>query len=320
MAKSNTRITADKDEVAIYTYEYTATSGQTTFSGSDDNSATLDYTAGSITVSYGGLELPESDYTATNGTSVVLADGAVAGEIIRVVAYEPFVVSDALPITGGTLTGGLNVSSGNVGIGTSSPSAALEVSEGGGANTVARFTNSAQANSYIQFNDTATAVRPRIGSVGNNLVLDTSNTERMRIDSSGIVTKPNHPAFDVSMSAGGPQTGIMVHDVTYVDNGNNHNTSNGHFTAPVTGVYYFYTTYINNVASAPTGRRYFQKNGVRIYGNRHLRLDGNGGYGDNGILAITVSLSAGDYLRIEQGAGSSYGTTEYEVFGGYLIG
>lgn len=94
MAKSNTRITADKDEVAIYTYEYTATSGQTTFSGSDDNSATLDYTAGSITVSYGGLELPESDYTATNGTSVVLADGAVAGEIIRVVAYEPFVVAD----------------------------------------------------------------------------------------------------------------------------------------------------------------------------------------------------------------------------------
>jgi hypothetical protein len=94
MAKSNTRITADKDEVALYTYEYTATSGQTTFSGSDDNGNTLDYTVDSLTVSYGGLELPVSDYIASSGTSIVLTDGAVAGEIIRVVAYEPFVVAD----------------------------------------------------------------------------------------------------------------------------------------------------------------------------------------------------------------------------------
>jgi hypothetical protein len=78
-------------------------------------------------------------------------------------------------------------SGGNVGIGTSSPSSALEVSEGGGGNTVARFTNSAQANSFIQFNDTASTVRPRIGSAGNNLILDTANTERMRIDSDGNV-------------------------------------------------------------------------------------------------------------------------------------
>jgi hypothetical protein len=74
-----------------------------------------------------------------------------------------------------------------LGIGTSSPSSALEVSEGGGGNTVARFTNSAQANSFIQFNDTASTVRPRIGSAGDNLILDTANTERMRIDSSGNV-------------------------------------------------------------------------------------------------------------------------------------
>ena len=93
--------------------------------------------------------------------------------------------SDALSFTVASTERMRIDSSGNVGIGTSSPSNALEVSEGGGGNTVARFTNSAQANSFIQFNDTASTVRPRIGSAGNNLILDTANTERMRLDSSG---------------------------------------------------------------------------------------------------------------------------------------
>ncbi|MDB3890538.1 hypothetical protein N9350_01245 [Gammaproteobacteria bacterium] len=74
-----------------------------------------------------------------------------------------------------------------LGLGTSSPQAKLDVAESGGGNTVARFNNTSAALSLIQFQDTGTTTRPRIGSSGNDLILDTANTERMRIDASGNV-------------------------------------------------------------------------------------------------------------------------------------
>ena len=81
-------------DVSKYTYEYIATAGQTVFTGADINSATLGYTAGNIIVTYGGSDLAYSDYTATDGTSVVLADGAVAGKIVRIVSLQAFEVAD----------------------------------------------------------------------------------------------------------------------------------------------------------------------------------------------------------------------------------
>jgi len=92
VGNSNTSINSDFSK---YTYEYIATAGQTTFTGTDINSAVLGYTVGNIIVSYGGADLAFSDYTATDGTSVVLADGALVGKILRVVAFEAFELADA---------------------------------------------------------------------------------------------------------------------------------------------------------------------------------------------------------------------------------
>jgi len=86
--------TTINSDVSKYTYEYIATAGQTVFTGADINSATLGYTAGNIIVTYGGSDLAYSDYTATDGTSVVLADGAVAGKIVRIVSLQAFEVAD----------------------------------------------------------------------------------------------------------------------------------------------------------------------------------------------------------------------------------
>ena len=69
-------------------YKYTATSGQTTFSGSDANGNTLAYTAGRFDVFLNGVLLDATDFTATSGTSVVLASAAATSDILTVLAYE----------------------------------------------------------------------------------------------------------------------------------------------------------------------------------------------------------------------------------------
>ena len=80
--------------VSLYSYEYIATAGQTSFSGVDVSGQTLSYTANNIHVTYGGLDIPKADYVATNGTTVVLDDGAVVGTIVRIVAFQSFVVAN----------------------------------------------------------------------------------------------------------------------------------------------------------------------------------------------------------------------------------
>lgn len=58
---------------------FTATSNQTTFS--------VSYGIGNILVFVNGAKLNAADFTATNGTSVVLASGASSGDIVEVVEY-----------------------------------------------------------------------------------------------------------------------------------------------------------------------------------------------------------------------------------------
>jgi hypothetical protein len=56
---------------------FTATAGQTTFS--------VSYTVGYIDVYLNGVRLTGTEYVANNGTSVILAEDAAAGDIISVV-------------------------------------------------------------------------------------------------------------------------------------------------------------------------------------------------------------------------------------------
>jgi hypothetical protein len=86
---------------SLILYEYTATSNQTTFSGSDDNSATLSYSVGNIQVVMNGVILDPSDFTATSGTSVVLASGAATGDLLNIYAFKSFTVSDTVSASSG---------------------------------------------------------------------------------------------------------------------------------------------------------------------------------------------------------------------------
>jgi len=98
--RAQIRITAQlfRDVMAAFasldTFKYTATAGQTTFSGSDTNAATLTYTLNNIIVILNGISLDASDFTATSGTSIVLATGAAADDELVVVAFKSFTLAD----------------------------------------------------------------------------------------------------------------------------------------------------------------------------------------------------------------------------------
>ena len=93
------------------TYDYTATAGQTSFSGSDNNSQTLTYTDSAyIDVYQNGILLIPSDYTATTGTTVVLDTGATVSDTLQIVVYDVFSVADTVSASdGGSFGGNLGV-------------------------------------------------------------------------------------------------------------------------------------------------------------------------------------------------------------------
>ena len=76
---------------------YSATAGQTSFSGSDANALTLTYADGAYVDVYqnGILLKPSTDYTATSGTTVVLVTGASVNDVIEIIAYDAFSIANS---------------------------------------------------------------------------------------------------------------------------------------------------------------------------------------------------------------------------------
>ena len=76
--------------------EFTATAGQTTFS-------VPSYTVGYISVFRNGVLLGSADYTATSGTSVILASAATAGDLVVTESFYVSSVLNAIPATAGAV-------------------------------------------------------------------------------------------------------------------------------------------------------------------------------------------------------------------------
>ena len=67
----------------LRTYEFTADSGQTTFTGADDRGNTLVYSNQNLILFLNGILLVDSaDYTATDGSSIVLTTNADSGDTV----------------------------------------------------------------------------------------------------------------------------------------------------------------------------------------------------------------------------------------------
>ena len=75
----------------LKTYEYDGSDGATSntvFSGADNNSETLAYSAGAIQVYLNGVLLKDTtDYTASTGNSVTLVNSAANADVLQIVAW-----------------------------------------------------------------------------------------------------------------------------------------------------------------------------------------------------------------------------------------
>ena len=137
-----------------------------------------------------------------------------------------------------------------------------------------------------------------------------SPTEKLRINSSGHVTKPNQPSFHVSRRAGDVSANnYITFDQVFHNNGSHYNNSNGRFTAPVTGVYFFSAWNYTGGTSA------FQ---LRINGSVYAEYtwDDTGGCG-----TWVCPMTAGQYAQIYTRYYGWRGTADYHNgFNGFLIG
>ena len=118
-------------------FDYTASQGQTAFTGADDDGKVLAFTTGQINVYVNGILMDDSDFTTTGTGTVTLASAANLNDIISIVSFESNIPdNDYVPASGGTFTG-------NIGFGTAptrqvhiagNPSIMLMEDTGGGTN------------------------------------------------------------------------------------------------------------------------------------------------------------------------------------------
>ena len=90
---------------SLLEYKFVTTSTQVsnkTYSGTANVGGTLSYIQSNLIVFMNGVQLKDgTDYTATNGTSIVLTTAAVLNDEINVLAFKPFTTADMVSASNG---------------------------------------------------------------------------------------------------------------------------------------------------------------------------------------------------------------------------
>jgi hypothetical protein len=213
--------------------------------------------------------------------------------------------------------------SGNLGIGTSSPNDTLEVA---GANAFIRVnrTGNEPGITFRYSNSSTNRGDIAVTSGGAMYFTAGGSTERMRIDSSGRVTMPYQPAFRAKINNSNyvaSTNSIMPFSVAEVNVGGHFNTSTYRFTAPINGTYMFYAVVYTRVDNSQDAYPRLKVNGTSKAYAYNAHVTGITGRQDiTCTLPYMATLNAGDYVELfMQGTGYSYNGSEETCFSGYLL-
>ena len=218
-------------------------------------------------------------------------------------------------------------SSGNVGIGTSSPTDNLTVSTSGNTNFMIKSGNSNWGRIHFADTDDTDVGRILYDHANNNLTFWTNDNERMKIDSGGRVTIASIPSFLASGGSG--NTTVSANNKfsfgsTKYNTGSHYSTTNSRFTCPVSGLYWFYVS-LHADTDANDCRPVLRVNGA----DYSITVDAAQAFARTPSpsviqlnMSIAINLSANDYVELwaRAGSGSTLYYQGHSWFGGYLIG
>ena len=159
-----------------------------------------------------------------------------------------------------------------------------------------------------------------------------SNVADLAINENGIVTKPYQPGFGASQMNGwttttGSTYAVTSYNIVHHNYGSHFNSSNGRFTAPVDGRYFFHAIGMGVQNSAP-----HIAFGINNSSNGGGPSRGGTDYGNNNMwshpsssgywVCIThiLDLSANDYVRVYTYDWNSSADAVRTYFYGYLMG
>ena len=187
-----------------------------------------------------------------------------------------------------------------------------ETSAGQGCSPYIMSTSGTDAFGSNSANDGGLQFHTRHGGSGTDV-------NALELSNKGHVLKPNQPLFVVQKSAAITGTGFVVFNTVIENVGSHYDSSNGRFTAPVAG-YYWFCIKINAYRRIDF---FLKRNGANSP-NTHREIgqfntsDQNGWYSHN--LIRIFELAANDYVQVDvTNLTQNTDPNEWITFQGYLL-